>query len=205
MRRDIRNAFAALTAAVIVGAGAGSAAASSDTIPDRHSDVVRYEGEDTETTSSILGHVESINTGVDARSLRIGHGVGYVGIRITYARLTDDTNLSVGVNLRRNGQRTAYATWEVQSEEVDGTHIVLSRVRSASTVRCSVPVTVTPGRLGSVYVQIPRKCLGTPSTLRASAATGLVDLSSDDLVSYVDQISPTQYRHASWTDWVSSS
>jgi hypothetical protein len=214
MIRTARNAATALASvAGMLAATSTAAIASSYTVNDKNSDVQYYRGFD-DQSPELLGHIPSIRSGVDVRSFRINHGTKYVSVRFNAVHLQDE-GLTATVQLQKNKQ-THSGDWLAilrVNTDPDGTiHRGEVTILGEDEPRCTVGMTITTGQYGTIYAQIPRACLGNPSSLRAKAALSRYYKPADDTAeestrerTWEDSVSSTHYRSSDWTPWVNSS
>ncbi|MDX6276555.1 MAG: hypothetical protein QOJ72_683 [Nocardioidaceae bacterium] len=216
MIRTARHTAAAIvSAAFVLAASSAAATAASDTTTDKNSDVQYYKGFD-DQSPALLGHIQSINSGVDVRSFKISHSKKLVSVHFDVVHL-QDKGITASVQLQKNNQSHSgdwLAIFRVQTaSDSSGTvHPGEVTILGEAEPSCTVDVTITPGRYGTIHARIPRACLGDPSTLRASAALSRYYKPADDTSeesqferTWGDSVSATHYRSSDWTPWVKSS
>jgi hypothetical protein len=216
MIRTARNTAAAIvSAAFVLAASSTAATAASHTTTDKNSDVTYYRGFD-DQEPQLLGHIQSVRSGVDVRSFKLNHGAKYVSIRFDVVHLQDE-RLTATVLLQKNkrsGTRDWSATFRVTTPvaPTGSVHTGMVTRPGEDDPICSVDVRVTSATHGTVYAQIPRSCLGNPSTLRAEAWLSRYYRPADDTSeesqyerTWYDSVSAIHYRSADFTPWLKSS
>jgi hypothetical protein len=217
MIRTARDTAAAILSAAFVLAAASSTAATaaSSTTTDKNSDLTYYRGFD-DQEPQLLGHVQSVRSGVDVHSFKITQGAKYVSIRFAVVHLQDARPTAIVVLQRnkRSGTRDWSATFRVTTPVVPTGSVHTGTVTrpGEDDAVCSVDVRVTSATHGTVYAQIPRTCLGDPSTLRAEAWLSRYYKPADDTSeerqyerTWYDSVSAIHYRSADFTPWIKSS
>ncbi|KAA1378705.1 hypothetical protein [Aeromicrobium fastidiosum] len=187
-------ASTAVAAGLVLSAGA-TAHAEGTHVKDKASDVglvpdIRSDAYD------VLGYQASIDSGIDLRGMRVNHGSTTVTLRLKFAQLGPETNVSM--QFRSNGRREV-------------THYLLSVSKRRAIVldpeasdTCSVPLKTRTGRKGILRATIKRSCLGNPDRIKVQGGVFSGDLASEQGALHVDPISNTQVRAPSWTRWLTS-
>lgn len=204
MRTPTRIATTIAATTLLLATGTAAAVAQSTTLDDHHSDVLHYVGED-DQSPDVLGHTASIRSGVDARQFRINHGTSFVSLRYSVVHLKAD-HLEADVTLQRNGGKHS-TDWMaiVRFTAASGTWRAVVFRPGDDVPLCTVRATVDASRLGSIYAQVPRSCLGNPTTLRARASLGrhLPATDTRPEEGWGDVVTPTRSTvNAAWTSWV---
>lgn len=196
MRTIHRAVVATIATTALLGSTAAAAHATTDTIKDKASDVVRYDttGPD---AGVVLGYADSFASGTDLRSLRAKHTDRSVSITLRFARLGRDTRATVPLRLdgKKRPQRFLITTGRHKGEIVD----------SESKKLCSVPITTTLGASGSIHAVIKRSCLDDPDKVKVAAFATIATVQGDDVTILQDVVSRSSTRNESWTTWLKPS
>jgi hypothetical protein len=194
MRIIGRTAATLLTTTIVLGASATAANAQATTIKDTASDVVTYS-ETSGENGTVLGYADSVDSGIDVRSLKVKHTKKSVTFTVKFARLSSNTGVSVAI--RPNGKsepdRVFFNTGRSSGEVYD----------MSDKTRCTVPVSTKLGKGGSIKATIKRSCLGNPKKIKISAAAVSVDPATGATV--YDAVSKSSVRTPSETKWLKAS
>ena len=187
---------ATVVAATALLMSAGTAAhAQSETLKDKSSDVIRYADVD-DMVGTVLGYTESVDSGVDLRSMRVKHTKKSVSVNAKFSQLGHDASLVVMFRLNGASQPTRMLV------SVLGNGMVMT---PGGKIRCQVPLTTRTGKNGSINAVIERSCLGDPKKLKATAVAATTDIISEDAPYVADTLSPKAVRAQAWTAWLKAS
>lgn len=197
---------AGLAASTILAGTAVSASAQSETIKDKRADVVRYDTKYTDSreileTITVLDAEASRATGIDATSTTVKHGKKTIRVTIRFSHLsTRDVTA-------RTFLRTSAKGRPVFRAHVDSSHknvYVYDTTRGKRT--CIRPQSYKRGAQGQITFTIPRSCIGSPKSFKASSTVSRLlshSRTGDSLV--VESLSSTAFKTAKWTRWLKSS
>ncbi|MCL8250319.1 MULTISPECIES: hypothetical protein [Aeromicrobium] len=187
-------ASTAVAAGLVLSAGA-TAHADVTNVKDKASDV-GFVPDVSGDAYDVLGYQASIDSGVDLRGMRVNHGDKTVTLRLKFAQLGPDTNISM--QFRSNGRReVTHYLFSVSKRRA----IVLDPEASDT---CSVPLKTRTGRKGVLSATIKRSCLGNPERIKVSGGAFAGDLASEHGSVHADPISNTKVQGPSWTKWLKS-
>ena len=194
MRTLTRLVSGTAATTAILAAGLAGASAQESTVRDRASDVIQYVGEDDET-GTILGYQPSLDTGTDLRSMRVLHGSSSVTVTLKFAEL-DHHGADIVMLFRESGQKDINRLlFNIGKKSA----VVIS---PGGSLKCTVGLSVQTGTKGHIYTKIKRKCLSNPVKLKAAAIVGRTTGTEDEPISFIDYVSPTNFRTPAWTPWL---
>lgn len=183
------------TTALLLSTGA-AAHAQTQTLKDKSSDVLSYTSMADER-GVVLGYADSVASGVDLRSLRVKHTKKSVSVNVKLSQLANDT--TIAVSLRLNGSskptRFLYNTYSSKAQLING----------QGTLKCSVPLTTTIGKNGSINAVIKRSCLGNPKKIKASVVAMSPGAFEEGAPILADAVAPNSIRTEAWTTWLKAS
>lgn len=196
MRLIPRVAGTAVASAALLLSTGIAAHAQSETVKDKSSDVIRY-ADQTDEQGTVLGYTESVDSGLDLRSMQVKHTKKSVSVKLKFAKLNAGTTVYVG--FRADGKKTP-------SRVLVGIDKKFALVMNArGDIRCQAPLTTRLGKNGSIRAVVKRSCLGTPKKIKVSAAA-TDDQALEENVPYLgDTLSPTAVCGEAWTKWLKAS
>lgn len=193
MNLVIRTVSVLLSASVVLAATATSATADSQTIKDRASDVLTWPSKKAGEEATRLDYQASIASGLDLRSLRVRHTRKTVAITAKFSNLGPSARLYVSVRLNGKKKTTRFVVAQ------DGTGRI---VTSSFAVKCTVPLTVRPGRNGVMKAVFKRSCLKNPDRIKVSAYVTDSNYDTVDAPQTGDFGSPSKVGQWTWTKWL---
>lgn len=197
MRTSARIAATMLTTSLALAGTTAAASADTDVVKDKASDVLSFTDQTTDENGTRLGYADSIASGVDLRSVRVKHTMRSVAIKVAFSNLADTTTViaSVRVDGTSKPSRLVINTGENKGQVFN----------ARGDKRCTVPVTHSYGRSGSVNFVVKRSCLGDPKRVKVSVFAADAGYATDNGPFKADAVSPTSVQGSAYTSWVKAS
>ncbi len=131
MRLLPRLAGTAIASTALLLSTGMAAHAQSETVKDKTSDVVAYTSEDTDENGALLSYQDSLDSGIDIRSMRVKHTKKSFSVSLAFAELTRDPSITIAFRIPGKSE----PQWFLNSSSRTKGHIYDAKEKKVCSVK----------------------------------------------------------------------
>lgn len=193
---------AGITSTVVLTGTAVTASAQSTKITDKRADVLQIDDFEEGENGTVLNRSDSIDSGIDVKSLTVKHGKKSLKVTMRFADLTkEDMQAQAAVRVKGD-KEPRYLVYSLNRKKVG----VIDMENDEFDQVCTGKQSKKAGKNGTITFTVARSCFKKPKAVKVQAAsTRFITFGDENFTIYQDAISSSKVRAPQFTKWLKAS